>query len=341
MEASAQFVMQCAHRDDKETRRIQVDVDVPSMPIPNPLVPTVFHEDWWLAAATENHYETVEVTAGGRTVGRLPYFIRRKCRYYSELREPALTYFLGPGFDEGSGSESNRFLKRHDIIRELLRKLPNAWLARIKCHAGITDALAFQEAEFRVHVQFTHLIAPAPIESIWNNLRDKTRNVIRRAEKELTVEELSDPAKFIWLYSRNLAAKGMENRLGERPATRVLSAALERKQGRILVARDQHHNIQAANFCAWDANTSYYMLTTRDGQSGNGASSLLLWDAIKRALGRGRIFDFAGVGQRSSILFYAGFGADIQPRYVAVRFSRPWRLMMDLNHLFVPAPLFY
>ncbi|HZQ53545.1 MAG TPA: GNAT family N-acetyltransferase [Bryobacteraceae bacterium] len=333
--------MQYTHRDDSETRRIRIDLDLPSMPAPDPLAPTVFHEDWWLAAATDNHYEAVEVTAGGRTVGRLPYFIRRKFRYYSELREPALTYFLGPGFDEGSGSENNRFLKRHDIIRELLGKLPSTWLARIKCHGGITDALAFQEAEFRVHVQFTHLIAPAPIESVWNNLRDKTRNVIRRAEKELTVDELSDPKEFVSLYSRNLASRGVENRLGERPATRVLSAALERKRGRILVARDPHRNIQAANFCAWDANTSYYMLTTRVGQSGNGASSLLLWDAIKRALGRGRTFDFAGVGQRSSILFYAGFGATIQPRYVAVRFSRPCRLVTDLKHLFVPAPLFY
>jgi hypothetical protein len=37
----------------------------------NPLVPTIFHEDWWLEAATGGRFEVAEVAAGGRVVGRL------------------------------------------------------------------------------------------------------------------------------------------------------------------------------------------------------------------------------------------------------------------------------
>jgi len=42
------------------------------------LVPTVFHEEWWLDAATGGRYSIAEVKAGDKTVGRLPYLVRSR-----------------------------------------------------------------------------------------------------------------------------------------------------------------------------------------------------------------------------------------------------------------------
>src|SRR5437660_11052957 len=82
-----------------------------AQPLRTQLTPTLFHEDWWLRAATNNTVEVAEISSGGRTVGRLPYVVRKRS-FYSEVRVPPLTYFLGPAIDEGEGSENNRFLKR-------------------------------------------------------------------------------------------------------------------------------------------------------------------------------------------------------------------------------------
>src|SRR5436305_10607116 len=82
------------------------------------LAPTVFHEDWWLNAATASHFNVAEVAIGGRTVGRLPFQITNRFGL-KVIRMPQLTHFLGPAINEGEGSPNNRFLKRMDTKRQL------------------------------------------------------------------------------------------------------------------------------------------------------------------------------------------------------------------------------
>src|SRR4051794_14802006 len=174
------------------------------------LFPTIFHEEWWLNVATDNNFEVAEFTAGGRTLGRLPYCVRKRFGQ-KVMHMPHLTYFLGPAIDEGEGSRNNRFLKRLEMTRELIDKLPLGLSKYVKCHAGITDVIAFQEHAFRTYVQFTHEVRPGPVEMIWEQMRNKTRNVIRRAEEQLSIREMTDPAEFLKLFEKNVALRGGQN----------------------------------------------------------------------------------------------------------------------------------
>jgi hypothetical protein len=257
------------------------------------------------------------------------------------IRMPVLTYFLGPAIDEGEGGPTNRFLKRLEITRELLEKLPRASWHYVKCHGGITEMIAFQEHGFRTYVQFTHEIRPDPIKVVWQNMRNKTRNVIRRAQERLSIEELFDPLEFTRLYERNCVLKGISTEIDSVSCQKIISAALERQRGRILVARDKDNKIVAANFCVWDEFSSFYVLSTRSDNCGNGASSLLIWEAIKNSARNGLLFDFAGLGTQGSILHYIGFGGDLKPRYVALR-TRPFaRILREVKSLFVQENFFY
>ena len=267
------------------------------------LTPTIFHEPWWLDAATGGNFDFVEVSSGGRVTGRLPFSLTTHFGVRT-IRMPDLTYFLGPGIDEGEGSPNTRFLKRLEITRELLRRLPSASWQYIKCHRGIDDAVAFQESGFRTYVQFTHEVLPDDEEVLWRNMRNKTRNVIRRAE-ELTVTEMTDPSEFIRLYDRNLELNGRRNALRSARWNKLISACLVRGCGRILAAH-KNNQVMAANFCVWDKRSAFYLLSTRRHDSGNGAASLLVWEAIKDSARRGLIFDLAGVGDRGSVLLYSG-----------------------------------
>ena len=304
------------------------------------VIPTVFHEEWWLAAATQGSFSVVEVNAGCRIVGRLPFEMRRRSGLVG-IWTPPLTHFLGPGVDDGEGSGSNRFLRRLEITRELILKLPQTSWQCVRCHRGTSDVIAFQEQSFKTYAQFTYEIAPAPAPELWRQMRNKTRNVIRRAQEQLAVSELRDPAEFVRIYETHLSSRHIQNSLDLAAARRVVQAALERNRGRILAARNENQEVVAANFCAWDSSNSFYIACTRSEDAGNGASSLLLWEAIQHAAARGLTFDFAGLGTRGSVLHYAGFGGTVQTRFVAVRatgigrlVARSRLLLMDEHFLF-------
>lgn len=76
----------------------------------DPLTPTIFHEDWWLDAATGGNFDVAEVTVSGRKVGRLPFHVRSRLGLRI-MNMPSLTYFLGPAIDDGEGSPNNRFFE--------------------------------------------------------------------------------------------------------------------------------------------------------------------------------------------------------------------------------------
>lgn len=307
----------------------------------DPLVPTIFHEDWWLDAATGGNFDFAEVTIGGRTAGRLPF--SKTSRFGLKIiHMPVLTYFLGPAIDEGEGSPKTRFQKRLEITRELLEKLPPASWQYVKCHGGIsTEMIAFQKLGFRIYVQFTYETTPGPVEVLWQQMHYKTRSNICKAEEQFSVTELTDPVEFFRMYQRNLEVKRLKNGIDENLCRNTISASLERQRGRILAVRDKKNQVVAANFSVWDRVSSYYILATRCDNSGNGAISLLLWEAIKESARRGLVFDFGGLGNKGSVRLYSRFGGSISIRYVAVRACMLARILNELKSLLTPENCFY
>jgi hypothetical protein len=284
---------------------------------PDLLAPTIFHESWWLDVATDHRYSVAEVSSGGKIVGKFPYLLIKR-KGLSHIVMPTLTHFLGPALAEGEGSANTRFLRRLAITRELIAKLPSAIAYEIKCHAGVTDVIAFQAENFQTTVQFTHEVHPMPEQELWKRMRDKTRNVIRRAQEQYDVVALDDSRAFIEFYARNLRCRSY---LDLSLCGKIIQRCIARRRGRILAARSRNGDLVAANFCAWDAKSSYYLMSTRANNAGNGAGSLLVWKAILEATSRKLVFDMDGLASEGGILFFAGFGAEIRPRYVAERFT--------------------
>jgi hypothetical protein len=300
----------------------------------DPLVPTVFHTAWWLDIVSGGTWQQAEVSSGGRLVGRFPYVIGRMAAGHALCGMPPITHFLGPAVDEGTGAACNRALKRAQITRELLDQMPRTSGFYHKLNREITDTLLFQERGFATSVQFTFELAPSRAEILWRNMRDKTRNVIRRAGETADVTGCADPGEFTAAYNRHLAQRGLRNHYDDAMLQRLCRAAVAHDQGEILVARGAGGEIIAGIFCIWDATSTYYLLTTRDSGAGNGVVALLLWQAIQQSAARGLIFDFDGVGVQGSRLFFTGFGGAVRPRYIVSRYSLGHRVVGRLSHPF-------
>ncbi len=302
-------------------------------PIHDPLAPTVFHQPWWLNAATGGDYAEAVVTQGGRRVGWFPYVLSTILAGQKLCGMPQLTHFLGPAIEEGRGAACNRVLRRAQITRELLAQIPRTGGFWQVMHRGTADTLVYQELGFDIGVQFTFEVAPGKPDVLWGNMRDKARNVIRRAEEQHSVCEL-DASAFGAVYNDNLARGGTASRYSPALLERVCQAAISRGQGRIIAAENAAGQIAAAIFYVWDAEAAYYLLSTRRPDSGNGAVSLLLWQAMQDVAARGVIFDFEGVVTSGSALFFTGFGGVIKPRYVVSRFSFAHRVAGRLSNPF-------
>ncbi len=292
------------------------------------LVPTVFHNPWWLDVTSGGNYHEAEVHSGGRLVARLPYVVQRQFGGMRMCSMPELTHFLGPALDLGTGSQATRSLRSFQLTRELLAGLPTTGSFHQKLHGGLTDTLAFEEFGCRSYVNFTYEVAPSPEQQMWRAMRDKTRNVIRRAEERLRVDTV-DPDEYAAFYEANLRARGLVN--AYRRVAAICAAATARGQGRILGARDEQGALRGAIFTVWDRRVAYHLMATRALGIDNGAMSLLVWHAMRDASGRGLVFDFDGLGTPGSRLFYTGFGGQIVPRYVVARYTLLHRVAGQLR----------
>ncbi|MWP37877.1 GNAT family N-acetyltransferase [Rhodobacter sphaeroides] len=299
--------------------------------LPDPLAPTIFHEAWWLDASAPDGWSETLVRADNRIVGRLPYMILRKPFGQTSCEMPKFAHFLGPAVAPGPGARANRALKEAQIVRELHEQLPPTGNLYMRMHRGVTDTMVHAEAGLHMLVNFTFEIAPGCEQAIWAGMRDKTRNIIRRAQEKHCVSDTLDPRDFAACYRRNVDEAGHESYYETDEIVRVCTAALERGRGRILAATGPDGSLAAAIFTIWDATSCYYLLATRTRGEDHGATSLLLWEAIRHANRMGLIFDFDGLYTRGNRVFFTGFGGTVHPRYVVCGSTRTYRATAALS----------
>ena len=302
------------------------------------LVPTIFHEPWWMEIACDGGYRETVSESGGAIVGRLPYLLLRRFPGMTSLRMPRLAHVLGPALaPELSGPGFPRSLRQLAVTADLIAKLPRASHIGFRLHRELTNTLAFDAAGFSSRVDYTVEVQPAPPELLWRQMRDKTRNVIRRAQEQLSVSEKIDPFNFMLFYERNLRERGARNNYDISLCTTLMSECLRRNVGRFLVAASAVGDMEAAVFTVWDDTAEYYFMSTRTLGSMNGAVSLLIWRAIQHAAEKRLIFDMDSVHIRNglypNLLLLTGFGGTLKPRYWVRRTSTMFGLAQNIGQL--------
>ena len=272
--------------------------------------------------ATRGQFQAAEVHHGGLLVGWLPYLVSRRYSFRVSGMPP-LTHLLGPAIDEGRGTSNTRWLRRLDIVKELTAQLPAVDHFAQTCHPGITDVLGFQGCGFDASVQFSAEIQPADEDELWRGMRDKTRNVVRRAQERCELRVIEDPHEFVHFYRRNLEFEGEQSYFDLGLIPRVFEGARARDRAQVLAVSNADKKDVAAAFYVRDHRRLWYLLSSRDRRAANsGAVSWLIWQGMQEAARDGLVFDFDGVFSMGSARFFSGFGASVQPRYVIER-QRP------------------
>lgn len=288
----------------------------------------VFLEDWWLSAATDGAWEAVTIEQGGRTVGWLPY-ARDRHMGFSTCGLAPLTRLLYPLTDVGGVKGESADRERFKIESDLIDRLPVA-----SCHRFILpptggNALAWQAKGFDARLEHTFIVDADLSDTVrWQQMRNKTRNVIRRAKEHLQPRTV-DPAEFVREYRDNLGTSVDAKHLGN--VHRLAEAAMARGQGRALAAIGPTGRPQAAVFFVWDDSDYYYFLSTRNTtDAALGAVAMLVWNGLLDAWTRRLRFDFDGVSSLGRLRFLQSFGGRLASRVWVERGSAAYlaRLML-------------
>lgn len=304
---------------------------------------SLFHEPWWLSAATGGCFEESVVKQGNDIVGRLPYVVKRRGPFHS-VRMPPFTHMLGPAVDAGPGKPQTRLQRRISITRLLIDQLPGYSYFHqhldpsLDNGLAIADGLAFQECQFEMATQYTFVVdCRRSLDDLSAALYLKTRQHIRRSEREYTVRSVDDPKSFIDFYLKNIEAWGRKNRVDFTHFSALFAESRAHESGVILGAFDHAGAPVAMTFLVWGHGIMYYLLSTRVFHStDHGAGSLLLWYAMKQAHEIGLVLDLDGIYSGGTARFLSNFGGDIKTRLIIRRSRMPYRALQYLKHQIAP-----
>jgi hypothetical protein len=283
----------------------------------------LFEQPWWLEAVAPGQWHAATVTRGGEVIARMAYVLRR--RYgLTFLTQPPLTQTLGPWIRPAEGKYENRLSDQHERMTELIQQLPSCDLFSQTFSPTILNALPFHWNGYQTRILYTYRISDlSDLDLLWKECHEGCRRAIRKAEKQVVVREDLGIESFYEVIRKTYARQDMEPPYGIERLSPLIEACERHGAGRIFHAEDAQGRIHGVLFLVWDSRAAYYLIGGGDPDLRNsGAQSLLMWQAIKFASSRARVFDFEGSMHQPIERFFRSFGARQTPMLHVLKVGR-------------------
>ena len=209
-----------------------------------------------------------------------------------------------------------------NITCELMSQIPECahFHQLMNTRMSEAEAIAFSLHGFDVSVAYTMEMAGDRSENdVLEGPASQYTQLVCRAAEQFTVEEISEADTFVDFYDANLAARKRHNVYGSDIMRRLLAEAVHRKAGTLLGAYADDGSLAAEAALVWDNRAVYYLLSSRRANAHSGAVSLLIWNGMRIARERNRIFDFDGISTAGILEFLAGFGGHLVRRFEVER----------------------
>ncbi len=317
-------------------------VGLESLPttIPKLSEPPLFSSPWWLDAVAPGTWGEVTVGHDGRLRARLAYTTARYPLVGNTLGIPPLTPYLGPELYDLKRTGSRQLAEQHELMNELIERLPAHDRFLQNFHPGVTNWLPFYWRGFAQHTRYTYQLQDlTDLDSIWSNFSTRTRNAIRKAEKTVSIDADARPQDIYQLLQLTYANQGRSAGYPCHVLARAAEAALSRDQGRLWIARDAEGRQHAGILLVWNRDVAYYLASGSDpALRASGAMCLLMWHAIQFAAKVSRCFDFEGSMQPGIELFLRGFSPVQAPYFQVRRESTKAAFAVALKQLFRRRP---
>ena len=293
----------------------------------------VFAQPWYLdACAAGGNWDVVLAHEGGRVVGALPYFHKRKGPFrYATM--PPFVKTLGPYLlPEFRGV----LKKEHALLEELIDQLPVLAAFKQNFHPMATNWLPFYWRQYRQTTYYTYrLEGLQQLAAVEAGINRNIRRNIQKARQQVRVVHDLSAAQFYQLNALSFTRQGLAVPYSWEQFARHDAALAANNARQMFFAVDAQERIHSAAYLIWDQHTAYYHLSGDDpALRASGAGILLVWEAIRYAsevLGLTR-FDFEGSMLPAVERIRVQFGAVQTPYFFVWKYnSRAFELLEKIR----------
>lgn len=291
-----------------------------------PSIP-LFSQAWWLDAVSPGGWGVVLAYRGAQIEGALPYVIRRKWGM-TFVVQPKLTQTLGPWVCSTEKSYPKALAHEKDVLSALGGGLPRCDHFAQNWHHARQNWLPFYWLCFQQTTRYTYRLSGLGNEAeLWKDLQQNIRSDIKKAANRflLEVRSAKDLDEFLTLNRATFQRQGRELPYERELVARVDEAAGSRDARDCLVAVDPDGNPHAGVYIVRSGDTAYYLMGGGDPEFRNsGATSLVLWEAIRRQPATVEFFDFEGSMVEPIERFFRAFGARQTPYFRVTKTNSPF-----------------
>jgi Acetyltransferase (GNAT) domain len=287
---------------------------------------TLFHEDWWLNAATGGRWDIVTVERDGVVVASMPFVLRNRFALRF-LTMPPYTRTLGPLLANLPTKPSKRLSAQVELLQTLLAKVPkhDRFEMRLSPESDLT--LAFVACSYVVTNTFTFTWdGKVAADQLLREMQPLTRRKIQASAKRLHAERHTDIDRFIRMSV--LEHGRFTNNNDFEVIRNIFQACSGRKQAMVLSAVNESGKDVAVSVLVWGRGVLYNLLAARHPENaGPGANSFLVWKAMQAAQEKGLSYDSDGVYSPHAAVFYSRFGLTPKVRPTVNQGNNWWKLM--------------
>lgn len=271
----------------------------------------VFYTPQWLDAVTQTNWDVVcAFDQGGSIMAFMPVTVKKKWGL-TVFTNPLLTPYQGIFFSNEASYEKEESLQSYmkDCTDQIIHKLRKQHFFKVNFHPAYTCWLPFYFNGYRQTTYYSYMLDGIKNhDAIFAGFRSNIKNKIRKAESLLTLEETSDYESLYVLNQKTFQKQSLQVPFSKSLLKEIIQASGQ--QHKILLARDNHGSIHAAQLIIWDQMSAYNLLLGTDPElRQSGAAPFLMWHAIRVASGYTDRFDFEGSRLPGIQPFFESFGA--------------------------------
>jgi hypothetical protein len=269
---------------------------------------------WWNEVVL-NSWEVLMVSNDNQVSAIWPIHIRKR-GVWSLLVQPHFTPYSGiyMVYPEGQ-KQSTKISFENKICTNLISQLPAFDELKQNFHLGFNNSLPMIWEGFEDIKRFTYLLdLSLKLEQIQANFRDNIKKQIKKAEKQIQVNETNSACNLKVAFESTFKAQNSDSPIDDVAIFERIATYIQKYEcGKILEAKDDKGNLHASSCIVWDANQAYYLIGGAMQEFKNsGAMSLLLWQGIQLAKNKGlNHFNFEGSSISAIEKYLRGFGGEL------------------------------
>jgi len=299
----------------------------------------LFMQAWWMdAACGADNWDVLLFERNGLVQGVLTYLLVKKFVFRCVL-QPQLTQYNGVwiNYPEKLELEERLTLEKvimTDLIEQIEKKRIHYFNQNF--HYSITNWQPFFWKGFSQTTRYTYLIEDiSNPDNVYTNFSYAKQKHIKKSEGKLLIDFNLNEDEFYAFHVKCLKQKGENILYSKALFSALYSASLQRNKGMVISARDERGNIHAALFVVWNRESAYNLISAIDiDNKSSGASTLVVWEAIKFLSDKTNIFDFEGSMIEGVAQSFQQFGT-IQQSYfnISKSYSSIINLLMHLRNI--------